>query len=199
MRSSKGFTMVELMVVLSIICVLACISVPLLLRSKMSANEAAAVSGIKAVLAAQSIFKRTDWDGDGVFNYANRLTDLYQTSGKTIELIPKSLAAARFTGPSSTGLQGYQYLEASGYYVTSAWNFQPRMSISGGRPVIQRYGINAFPEAYMITGSRIYAGDDSGVIWSKEASTDWYFVNKQTWRPVYDAQNFSSTGWGSYE
>jgi len=49
----RGFSLIELLIVVAIILVLAAIAVPSLLRAKIQANEASAVSSIRAVNTAQ--------------------------------------------------------------------------------------------------------------------------------------------------
>jgi type IV pilus assembly protein PilA len=48
----KGFTLVEIMIVVSIIILLAAISIPNLMRSRLNANEAAAIGALKALSTA---------------------------------------------------------------------------------------------------------------------------------------------------
>jgi len=53
MKNNKGFTLIELMMVCGLITVLASIAMPNLLRSKVQANEAAAIGNIRAITGAQ--------------------------------------------------------------------------------------------------------------------------------------------------
>ena len=49
MRRNKGFTLIELMIVVAIIAIIAAIAVPSLLGAKKSANEASAISSLRTV------------------------------------------------------------------------------------------------------------------------------------------------------
>jgi type IV pilus assembly protein PilA len=53
MKSSFGFTLIELVIVVTIILIIAAITIPCLTDSKLAANEASAVGSVRAIDAAE--------------------------------------------------------------------------------------------------------------------------------------------------
>ncbi len=58
MRRNKGFTVIELAIVIALVSIVAAIAVPNLMHHRMLANEAAAVTRLKAYATAQETFQR---------------------------------------------------------------------------------------------------------------------------------------------
>jgi type IV pilus assembly protein PilA len=53
MRKQKGFSLIELLIVVAIILIIAAIAIPNLLRARMAANESSAVASIRTLVTAQ--------------------------------------------------------------------------------------------------------------------------------------------------
>jgi type IV pilus assembly protein PilA len=108
MAKQKGFSLIELLIVIAIILVIAALAIPNLLRARMAANESSAASAIRSITVAETAYF-TAFPSVG---FATQIQDLGRTAPCTPTpahacLLDNNLANAV---PGSTGHSGYQFL-----------------------------------------------------------------------------------------
>src|SRR5579864_9027791 len=108
MRLNRGFSLLELLIVVAIILIIAAIAIPNLLQARMAANEASAVGSVSAIKSAEIAYFSTF----PTVGYANQIGDLGGPSPCTPApatgcLIDNFLAVST---PGSGGKSGYVFL-----------------------------------------------------------------------------------------
>ena len=105
-NKQKGFSLIELLIVVAIILIIAAIAIPNLLRARMAANESSAVGSLRTIITSEFNYQQTYGIG-----YAP-LTNL----GSTTPCAPATLATSAAACLVDSQLSGGK---KSGYNVTT--------------------------------------------------------------------------------
>jgi prepilin-type N-terminal cleavage/methylation domain-containing protein len=95
----KGFTLIELMIVIAIIAIIAAIAIPNLLSGRMSANETSALGTLKQITSTEAIWLQQGPDGNGVKDYwvydVSCFHRMYRADGASkVAFVPLDVAKA---------------------------------------------------------------------------------------------------------
>jgi prepilin-type N-terminal cleavage/methylation domain-containing protein len=137
----RGFSLIELLIVVAIILIIAAIAIPNLLRSKMAANEASAVGSLRTVNTA-AIEYSTTYGG-----FPSSLSVLGGPAGGSATSSSAELVDAVLAGGNKSGY---------------AFEYAPGSTDNNGN--VLSYAIAASPTSVGVTGQRRFYTDQTGVI-----------------------------------
>lgn len=195
MGKRKGFTLIELMIVIAIIAIIAAFAIPNLLKARMAANETGAIAGLDAIVKAEETFRKGNYDQDNVPNYwVNDVRGLYAlpevpNSTTPLNAIGQDLAAADFapdTNPPVPYVVNLTTAAKSGYYYVVMLNDE------NGTPYTDlktsRYAFLAFPDSCNRSGSIVAIACEGGTKYKSSC------INGANPANNFDSSTFAAQG-----
>jgi len=145
----KGFSLIELLIVVAIILIIAAIAIPNLLKARLAANESAAVGTMRTMVTAAVTYEST---------WQNSFPADQQTFGGAA---PGTCTAANLLDGSLAVNGGAQ---KTGYTITYTQVVAATSTANCATPGSATFVINAVPIVPQTTGNRTFCTDEGGAI-----------------------------------
>jgi type IV pilus assembly protein PilA len=155
-HSKKGFSLIELLIVVAIILIIAAIAIPNLLRSRIAANEASAVASVRTLNTAEITYSTTyptNFNGD-----QGGFATFTQLGGSCSTSTPPTSTVACLIDNSLANATASNQLK-SGYFFNITL------------PSVGDYVIGASPGTVNTTGGRDFCSVPDGVVRYQQATS----------------------------
>ena len=141
MSREKGFSLIELLIVVAIILIIAAIAIPSLIRAKVAANESSAAASVRDIVGAEIVYAA----GYPTVGY----TALANLGGPGSGCVPAAATACILDSSLTAGVK-------SGYQFTAVG--------TNPSPTNTTYLIDAWPLALNQTGVKAYCATEDNVV-----------------------------------
>jgi type IV pilus assembly protein PilA len=153
LTSTRGFSLIELLIVVAIILIVVAIAVPNLLRSRIAANESSAVENLRTITTASVVYNTTYQNG-----YPPMLATLGGVSG-----LPATCDLSILIDPTLSTAPN----QKSGYTFAYSGEEGTIPVAAGGcsMPGYQGYLVTAIPISQGVTGQRSFCSNEPATIY----------------------------------
>ena len=152
MRRAKGFSLIELLIVVAIILIIAAIAIPNLLRARIAANESSAVSSIRTINTAEVTYQ----SAYPTVGYSSSLGQLGPGGAGTVCTNPTETNACLIDSVLSNAISAGA--AKSGYYYDLA------AQQGNGGTLYLTYTVGASAAAFNQTGVRDFCSTEDSVV-----------------------------------
>ena len=149
-HNHRGFSLIELLIVVAIILIIAAIAIPNLMRARMAANESSAVSSLRTINTGEITYQSTY----PTVGYAPALANL--GGGLGVACVPSSTTACLIDSvlsnngnPANSGKSGY-------FFTTGAGTVASGINVG--------YTVVAVPMVLNGTGVRAFCAEQDAVV-----------------------------------
>jgi type IV pilus assembly protein PilA len=141
--AAKGFSLIELLIVVAIILIIAAIAIPNLLRARIAANESSAASSVRRIATAEIAYNAT-------YPTVGYSPDLASMGGPATGCSPTQSTACILDNVVSSGTKSGYLLNAVGF--------------NGGAGPNSAFVASSAPVSFNVTGVRDFCVVSDGVL-----------------------------------
>jgi type IV pilus assembly protein PilA len=149
-RKQKGFSLIELLIVVAIILIIAAIAIPNLLRARIAANESSAVASIRTTNTAEIT---------------------YQTANPTIGFASMSVLGGSGSPCTLSATAACLLDNTLALGTKSGYLFIATPHVGGSGTVTNTLTVSAIPQSYNQSGVRAFCSNEDAVIRASNTAT----------------------------